>query len=158
MACFLVPVAEAIGVTIASAALKHKEKKKQKESKDALNSVSVSGAEMATAQDTNGTQGMQAVHDSEPGKKPFYKKLDWLSWLLWGGSLLLLFEHIWHGEIVPWFPFFTAAASAEGAMAMLQEMGTVGVAMAALVTLVWGGMLLVSAMRDRRAASAEASK
>ncbi|MCD8307600.1 MAG: hypothetical protein LUD51_05190 [Clostridia bacterium] len=143
MACFLVPVAEAIGVTIAGAVLKHRDKKKEREMK------AVSGAEELSAQNTK---------DRSSAKKPFYRKLDYLSWLLWGGSLLLLFEHIWHGEIVPWFPFFTAAESAEGVMTMLKEMGTAGVAMAALVTLVWCGMLAVSAVRERRAEASEALK
>jgi len=36
--------------------------------------------------------------------------LGWLTNMLWGGSLLLAFEHVWHGEETPWFPFLTAAA------------------------------------------------
>ena len=42
------------------------------------------------------------------GKIPFSRKLGWLSKLLWGGSALLAFEHVWHGEVVPYFPFLTA--------------------------------------------------
>ena len=37
---------------------------------------------------------------------------------------------------------------------MFHEMGTVGVGMAALVTAVWGGMLAVSAVIEKRAAKA----
>ncbi|MCD8285937.1 MAG: hypothetical protein LUD50_01765 [Clostridia bacterium] len=143
MACFLVPVAEAIGVSIAGAVLMHKDKKARQK---ALQSVS--GAEALAAENTK----------DRPSKRPFYRKLNWLSWMLWGGSLLLLLEHIWHGEIVPWFPFFTAATSAEGVMAIFKEMGTVGVAMAALVTLAWCGMLIVSAVHERRTSSSEAAK
>ncbi|MCD8293840.1 MAG: hypothetical protein LUE27_01135 [Clostridia bacterium] len=144
MACFLVPVAEAIGVTIASGVMKHREKKRENE----MSLKAVSGADFLAEENTK----------EHPSKEPFYKKLNWLSWLLWGGSLLLLLEHIWHGEIVPWFPFFTAAASPEGVMTMLKEMGTVGVAMAGAVTLVWCGMLLVSYLRKRRALAAEEMK
>ena len=61
--------------------------------------------------------------------------------MLWGGSALLAFEHIWHGEVTPWFPFLTAAGNPEDAMAMLHEMATTGVAMAVLVTAVWAGMV-----------------
>ncbi len=64
--------------------------------------------------------------------------------MLWGGSALLAFEHIWHGEVTPWFPFLTAASNPADAMEMLFEMSTSGVAMAALVTAVWVGMVLAA--------------
>ena len=41
----------------------------------------------------------------------FGSKLNWLNNLLWGGSALLAFEHVWHGEVTPFFPFLTAAAA-----------------------------------------------
>ena len=46
----------------------------------------------------------------------FVKKAKWLTNTLWGGSALLAFEHAWHGEIIPVFPFLTNAvdAAAEG--------------------------------------------
>lgn len=84
-------------------------------------------------------------------KIPFSRKLRWLSNLLWGGSLLLAFEHVWHGEIVPYFPFLTAAATPADTIAMLHEMSTVGVTMAVLVTAVWGAMVLVSAAMEKKA-------
>ena len=77
---------------------------------------------------------------------PFSEKLGWLNKMLWGGSGLLAFEHVWHGEVVPFFPFLTAASSPESAMEMLHEMATSGVGMAALVTLVWTGMVFVTSM------------
>ena len=70
--------------------------------------------------------------------------------MLWGGSALLAFEHIWHGEVTPWFPFLTAARNPEDAMAMLHEMATTGVAMAVLVTAVWAGMVAVSNVIEKR--------
>lgn len=57
------------------------------------------------------------------------RKLSWLRNLLWGGVLLLAFEHLWHGELTPYFPFLTGASNAEDAATMLHEMATVGVAM-----------------------------
>ena len=42
------------------------------------------------------------------GKIPFSRKLKWLKNMLWGGAALLAYEHVWHGEVVPWFPFLTA--------------------------------------------------
>lgn len=60
-----------------------------------------------------------------------------LAQLLWGGAFLLAFEHVWHGELVPWFPFLTAMNDPGDTAGMLQEMGTIGVTMALIVTLVW---------------------
>ena len=125
MACFLVPVTEAV-VTTAVQYLVHKRE--------------LSRASGATAADTA----------SSP--IPFSQKLGWLNKLLWGGSALLAFEHVWHGEVVPWFPFLTAAANPEDAQEMLHEMATNGVAMALLVTAVWAAMLVVSAGLSRREA------
>jgi len=68
---------------------------------------------------------------------PMSVKLSWLSKLLMGGAILLLFEHVWHGEIVPWFPFLTAANDPTDFAEMLHEMATVGVTMTIVVTLVW---------------------
>ena len=85
---------------------------------------------------------------------PFSKKVKWLTNMLWGGSALLAFEHIWHGEVTPWFPFLTAAANPADTAEMLHEMSTVGVSMAALVTVVWAGMVLVSGSVEKRAQSA----
>ena len=40
--------------------------------------------------------------DKKETHNPFIKRLNWLNNMLWGGSALLAFEHIWHGEVVPW--------------------------------------------------------
>lgn len=82
---------------------------------------------------------------------PLSEKLGWLNKLLWGGSALLAFEHIWHGEVTPFFPFLTAAADAADRAEMFHEMATSGVAMALLVTAVWGCMCaVVSRMQKRK--------
>lgn len=83
-------------------------------------------------------------------KHPFIKRLNWLNSMLWGGSALLAFEHIWHGEVVPWFPFLTNAANPADAVEMLGEMATSGVGMAVLVTAVWIGMVAVSDSMEKR--------
>ena len=57
--------------------------------------------------------------------------------MLWGGSGLLAFEHLWHGEITPFFLFLTAANDPADTAEMLHEMATSGSAMAILVTAVW---------------------
>lgn len=126
MACFLVPAAEAVVTTLAAKLLKSREKARNVEIRLPDGSV-----ETAT-------------------RIPFSTKLGWLNKLLWGGSALLAFEHVWHGEVVPFFPFLTAVRDG-GTSEMLAEMGSAGIMMAALVTVVWFGMLAVSAMVERRA-------
>ena len=127
MACFLVAVAEATAATVAAKVIE----KKEKDSKEVV--IRLDGG-VTTAQ-----------------KIPFSRKLKWLRNMLWGGSALLAFEHVWHGEVVPWFPFLTAASDPSDAAEMLHEMATVGVSMAVLVTVVWLGMLGVTALIEKRA-------
>ena len=74
----------------------------------------------------------------------FIKNMKTLNSMLLGGSVLLMFEHLWHGEITPFFPFLTAASSPQQFTAMLKEMATVGVTMALFVTFVWVVMTLVT--------------
>ncbi len=128
MACFLVPAAEAVAATIAVKVIEKKEK----------------------------TAPAVVSADSKPDtpeKLPFSRKLKWLTNLLWGGSVLLAFEHVWHGEVVPWFPFLTAAGNPEDAAEMLHEMATAGVSMAVLVTVIWLVMLGVAGAIERRPAA-----
>ena len=128
MACFLVPTTEAIVTTVAEKIVRSKEKKSETE---------------ATAND------IPKVHMSE--------KLGWLNKMLWGGSALLAFEHIWHGEVIPTFPFLTAVKEGEVG-GMLAEMGTAGVTMAVLVTAAWVGMVIVSNVIEKRQAENTDSK
>ena len=116
MACFLVSAAEAV---VATAIEKAEEKK-----------------ELQTA----GTEN-EAVEEI---RIPWSRKLKWLTYLLWGGAFLLAFEHIWHGEVVPWFPFLTAMSNPADASEMFREMATVGVAMAGLITVVWLAICLAA--------------
>lgn len=89
---------------------------------------------------------------------PFSRKLSWLRNMLLGGSVLLMFEHIWHGEITAWFPFLTAAESASETKVMLQEMATVGVTMAVLITVVWLVMIAVVGVMEKKEQQAESAE
>ena len=100
-----------------------------------------------------GKKSRGAAH--EQAGTGFGRKLKWLSNMLWGGSALLAFEHVWHGELTLWFPFLSAINNPADTAEMLAEMGSVGVAMAAGVTLVWVGMVTVSAVLEKRAQSNE---
>ncbi len=70
-------------------------------------------------------------------KVPEKYHIGWLNIMIWGSVLALLVEHIWHGEIVPWFPFLTAMNSPADTAAMLYEMGTIGVGMLITVVAIW---------------------
>lgn len=79
-----------------------------------------------------------------------HHKMKWLNNMLWGGSALLAFEHVWHGEVVPFFPFLTAASNSKDAVQILHEMGTVGVTMTVAVTLTWLVMVGVTNVIEKR--------
>ena len=79
---------------------------------------------------------------------PFSRKIGWLAKLLAGGSVLLAFEHVWHGEFVLAFPFLRGED-------VLGEMATVGVAMLLLCLVIWAGMLAVTRAVESQAALAE---
>ena len=84
------------------------------------------------------------------------ERLGWLCKMLWGGGALLAFEHVWHGEVVPFFPFLTAMSTPADAAAMLGEMATTGVAMAVVVTAAWAGLCALANAIERRAAAEQA--
>lgn len=126
MACFTVPAAEAIITTVAEKIIKSKEKK----------------MELSGAVDTKNTSNTDSV------KISFSTKLGWLNKMLWGGSALLAFEHVWHGEVIPVFPFLTAVKDGNAAE-MLHEMATTGVSMALLVTAVWGLMVGIVSIKEK---------
>ena len=121
MACFLVSAAEALVVKGIEKGVEKKEEQ----------------AAVETA----------AEHEV---KVPWSRKLKWLGHMLWGGVILLAFEHVWHGEVVAWPPFLTAMSDAGATAEMLHEMATVGVCMAALITLVWLGVCKAADVLVRR--------
>lgn len=122
MACFLVSTAEAILVTAAAKIVKNKE----------MSAESVKLEKNA------------AIETKQEKRLPWSKKLMILAYLLWGGAFLLCYEHVWHGEVVPFFPFLTAMNDPGDTAEMLHEMGTVGVTMAVIVTVVWAIMMFVA--------------
>lgn len=89
-------------------------------------------------------------------KIPFTRKLKWLTNLLWGGAVLLAFEHLWHGEVVPFPPFLTAMNDPGDTAEMLHEMSTVGVTMAVIITVVWIVMCIAADAIAKRPVREEA--
>lgn len=96
-------------------------------------------------------KSQEAQHEHDSGRILSSEKLDWLNKMLWGGSGLLAFEHVWHGEVTPFFPFLTAASNAADTAEMLREMATSGIGMAVLVTVVWAGMAAVTHHMEKTA-------
>ena len=127
MACFIVPGVEAIVVSAAAIALKKREMKL----------ASPKLAHSDTIEEKN-------------NKFTWSRRLTWLAALLWGGVLLLAFEHIWHGEVVPWYPFLSAMSNPVDKAEMLHEMATVGVSMAVTVTAVWGAVVAIVSAKLKR--------
>ena len=63
--------------------------------------------------------------------------------MLWGGSVMLIVDHVINGELTWRFPFFTALEQAGGTAVMLREMLTVGVPMSLAITAIWAVYALV---------------
>lgn len=57
--------------------------------------------------------------------------------MLWGGSVMLIVDHVINGELTWRFPFFTALEQAGGGAVMLREMLTVGLPMSLTITAIW---------------------
>ncbi len=130
MACFVVSAAEALVVT----AVEKIEKKKEEKALE-------SGRE-----------------DAVTARIPLSHKLSWLKYMLWGGVILLAFEHLWHGEIVPYLPFLTAMSDPGDTAEMLKEIATVGVCMALLITAVWAVMCFAAETIMKRSDKAAKEK
>ena len=129
MGCFVVPMAEAIIVSVAKKVVEKKEKKAALEN--------VTGNEGTNSLEMKPRESQQTGFD-------WSQKLSWLNRLLWGGVFLLAIEHIWHGEVVLWPPFLTAMRNPSEIPIMLHEMATIGTSMAVFVTLVWVVMVAVA--------------
>ena len=119
MACFLVSATVGIGVSVARHIVKHHENKLELEGKTQL--PEKFGSDIKWSQ-----------------------KLAYLELTLFSGSFVLGLEHILHGEIVPFPPFLTAASNPADLAEMLTEMGTVGVAMLAILLVAWGVGVLIA--------------
>ncbi len=75
-------------------------------------------------------------------KIPSRFHVEWLLALLWGGVAWLIPEHIYHGEVVIYPPFFT-----KGLSEMLPEIVRVGVPMTVAAVVIWAA--LVFAVKNR---------
>lgn len=70
--------------------------------------------------------------------------------MLWGGSVMLIVDHIINGELTWRFPFFTALGQSGGGEIMLKEMLTVGLPMSLVITAVW---VIYAILKERKSPS-----
>ena len=126
MACFLVSATVGIGAAVARHIVKDHEKKLELE-------------------------GRIQLPEKFGSDVKWSQKLAYLELTLFSGSFVLGLEHILHGEVVPFPPFLTAANNPADTAEMLTEMGTVGVAMLAILLVAWGaGVAIVDYLKFKK--------
>ena len=74
---------------------------------------------------------------TDPSSNLFKRNLPALEKMLWGGTVMLIVDHVINGELTWKYPFFTALGQEGGGAVMLREILTVGVPMALALTAVW---------------------
>lgn len=121
MACFLVPLAEAVVISTAKFAYSKRIARE-------------------TVQDSEKQLKLES----------FTKKVNVLQNMLYGGSFLLAVDHVFTGELSWQFPFLTALKTPADTQVMLHEIGTVGVAMAVSITALWGIWAAFKSLRENR--------
>lgn len=98
---------------------------------------------MVQAIATTACRNSKAVQNSA-----FLKRhLPALELMLWGGTVMLIVDHIINGELTWRFPFLTALDQIGGYSIVLREMLTVGLPMSLVLTAAWGIWAL---LKDRR--------
>ena len=78
------------------------------------------------------------------------RQIPTLEKMLWGGSVMLIVDHIINDEVTWRYPFFTALTETGGVEVMLREMLTVGLPMSVVLTLVWIGYALLKERRVKQ--------
>lgn len=124
MACFVVPMGQAIAVTVVKKVIKKKEEKAIE-------------------------QGIISEFETSNSSITWSRRLGWLNKMLWGGVLMLVIDHIWQGEVVLWPPFLTALNNPAEIAPMLNEIFTLGTAMSVSITVVWFIMIMIAEIKAK---------
>ena len=98
---------------------------------------------MTQAIATTAYRKLNAKKIEASGAAPLMRHIPALEKMLWGGTVMLIVDHIINGEVTWKYPFFTALTETGGAGVMLREMLTVGLPMSVVLTLVWIGYALL---------------
>lgn len=64
-----------------------------------------------------------------------------LELMLWGGTAMLVVDHLMTGELAPYPPFLTAMNNPADTATMFYEVATTGVLMTVVVFALWAGTL-----------------
>lgn len=70
--------------------------------------------------------------------------VEWLLALLWGGSIWLMMEHVYHGEVILYPPFFST-----GFHSIISEVLRVGVPMTIAAFALWLMMIAVARSNNK---------
>jgi len=90
---------------------------------------------------------------ASPEASALNRHISALEKMLWGGTIMLVVDHVINGELTWRFPFFTALGQTGGFETMLQEMLSVGVPMSLALTGIWA---IYALTRKKAATGAEA--
>ena len=100
---------------------------------------------------TTAYRKLNAKTVGNPSSNLFLRHITDLEKMLWGGSVMLIVDHVINGELTWRFPFFTALGETGGAEVVLREILAVGVPMSLVLTLVWAVYVVVKERRPVRA-------
>lgn len=79
--------------------------------------------------------------------------LEWLNLMLWGGTIMLIVDHIISGEIIPYFPFLSAMKSPEQIPVMLKEILVTGSLMTLAIISTWAMLVFIVNTKRKRASN-----
>jgi hypothetical protein len=77
------------------------------------------------------------------------QRLGWLNTMLWGGTIMLVLDHLISGELTMQPPFLTALQTPATTDAMFREILITGGAMTGAVLVVWAAMIVLVERRAR---------
>ena len=129
MACFVAPATVAVVTTVVRKVVEKRE------------------TAAAAQNSTEAAMGASKVIDSLQTK--WTKRLGWLNAMLWGGTVMLVLDHLLSGELILRPPFLTALGDSALAGEMVREILVVGGAMTAAVFVAWGAMIFVIEARAK---------
>lgn len=98
----------------------------------------------------------EGVSAAQPAGRPTTKvsgkwtqRLGWLNLMLWGGTVMLVLDHLISGELVPWAPFLTALEAPGAVGPLVREILVTGGAMTAAVFAAWAVMIVCVELRAK---------